>query len=140
MLDFSFADGIREWLERHRQNLYLLAGVLLVGALAFESGFLRGKLVQSEPLLISIPAVAESSNNEKTTITSGEQPASVKPETSSITPKPETGQCLFVGSRNSNKYHLNTCAVVKRIKPENKICFASKEDAEKRGYVPSCLK
>jgi hypothetical protein len=132
--------SIKEWLENNRQNVYLLFGVFLVGVLAFESGFLRGKLVQSEPMIISIPSVAEAQDNEKLQTASENSLVNVKQKTTSTAGKQETGQCPFVGSRNSNKYHLATCAVAKRIKPENKVCFASKEDAEKRGYVPSCIK
>lgn len=51
-------------------------------------------------------------------------------------------QCAFVGSKNSNKYHLPSCRYAANIKPENKVCFSSKEDAETRGYVGGgcCIK
>ncbi len=89
-------------------------------------------MLASPPLIISIP-VAENI---------------VVPSTDSVVPKQDTvseevkqnTMCPLVGSRNSNKYHLTTCAVVKRIKAENRVCFSSKEDAEKRGYVAGCLK
>jgi hypothetical protein len=132
--------SIKEWVKDNRQNLYLFFGVLLVGILAFESGFLRGQLVQSEPLIVSIPATAESPNNKTTEIAAENQPVQTESKTLQTDVKQETEKCLFVGSKNSNKYHLPACAVAKRIKPENKVCFASKEDAEKRGYVPSCIK
>jgi hypothetical protein len=138
--DFSFLFKIKEYLKNNRQNIYLFFGVLLVGILAFESGFLRGQLVQSEPLIISLPTVAETQNDEKTPTIAENQSAEVTPKTASTVETPAAGQCPFVGSRNSNKYHLSTCAVAKRIKSENKICFVSKEDAEKRGYIASCLK
>jgi methylphosphotriester-DNA--protein-cysteine methyltransferase len=48
--------------------------------------------------------------------------------------------CLYVGSRNSDKYHLPSCAVTKRIKPENIVCFGNAEEAAKRGYVPGCIR
>lgn len=137
--DFSFLFKTKEYLKNNSQNILFVFGVLLVGVLAFESGFLRGQLVQSEPLIISLPTVAETQNDEKTQIITENQSAEATPKTASIETK-AAGQCPFVGSRNSNKYHLSTCAVAKRIKPENKVCFASKEDAEKRGYIPSCLK
>lgn len=140
MFYLSFLHRIKEWIEYNRQNILLLVGVLLVGALAFESGFLRGQLAQSEPLVISIPSVTESQNDEKTPAVAETPSANTEQKSASTVAKQETGQCPFVGSRNSNKYHLATCAVAKRIKPENKVCFASKEEAEKRGYIPSCLK
>ena len=54
----------------------------------------------------------------------------------------EDKKCVFMGSKNSNKYHLPTCRYAKAIKAENLVCFTSKEDAEKQGYQPdaSCIK
>ena len=49
---------------------------------------------------------------------------------------PPTKSAAFVASKNSDKYHLTTCATAAKITPENKITFASKEDAEKAGYKP----
>lgn len=48
----------------------------------------------------------------------------------------------FVGSKNSNKYHLPSCRWVKRIKPENQVWFSSEEEAQSKGYKPcaTCLK
>jgi hypothetical protein len=42
----------------------------------------------------------------------------------------------FVGSKSSDKYHLCTCRYAKKIKPDNIVCFSSKQDAESQGYVP----
>ncbi len=42
----------------------------------------------------------------------------------------------YVGSKNSNKYHLPDSSTAKRIKEENKVWFQSKEEAEAKGYVP----
>lgn len=43
---------------------------------------------------------------------------------------------LFVGSKNSNKYHLPDCQWAKRIKKENQIWFNSVEEAKSKGYSP----
>ncbi len=47
----------------------------------------------------------------------------------------------YVGSRNSNKYHLPGCRWAKRINPENEVWFSNPEEAAAGGYVPckSCL-
>lgn len=42
----------------------------------------------------------------------------------------------YVGSKNSNKYHLPDSSAAKRIKEENKVWFQSKEEAEAEGYEP----
>lgn len=142
MFDLTFLSTSKEWVVNHQKNLLFFMGILLVGILAFESGFLRGKLSRSaEPLVISIPAVAEPQ-----IITGAAQDGGggsftgVESIVKTTGGKQGTVNCPLVGSRNSNLYHLTTCAVAKRIKPENKVCFTSKEDAEKRGYRPGCLK
>ena len=43
----------------------------------------------------------------------------------------------YVGSVNSDKYHLPWCSGAKRINEANKITFASKEEARVAGYVPA---
>jgi hypothetical protein len=50
--------------------------------------------------------------------------------------KNSTSSGKYVGSKNSNKYHLPDSAAAKRIKEENKVWFKSKEDAEAKGYEP----
>ena len=46
-------------------------------------------------------------------------------------------QCLYIASNNSKVYHNSSSTLAKRIKNENIICFQSKEQAEKAGYVYS---
>lgn len=43
----------------------------------------------------------------------------------------------YVGSRNGTTYYLPWCGGVKLIHEENKVWFASKEDAEAKGYKPA---
>jgi hypothetical protein len=45
-----------------------------------------------------------------------------------------TEDCKYVGSKNSNKYHMPDSGPAKRIKEENQVCFKSKKDAENKGY------
>ncbi|MFH1376199.1 MAG: thermonuclease family protein [Candidatus Woesearchaeota archaeon] len=40
--------------------------------------------------------------------------------------------CLYVGSKNSDKYYPPTCKWAKKIKEENKICFNSEEEVKDR--------
>ncbi|TSC68096.1 MAG: hypothetical protein G01um101466_553 [Parcubacteria group bacterium Gr01-1014_66] len=43
----------------------------------------------------------------------------------------------FVASKNGTSYHYPWCPGAKKIKEENKIVFATREEAEKRGYKPA---
>ena len=138
MLHLNLIHTVKEWCRSHGRNLFMLAGFLMVGGLSFESGLLKGKTSQSDPIVLSIPIIApaQEERTEKVLSVSEEQKEGAR----LISEQKDTAKCPLVGSRNSNKYHALTCAVVKRIKPENRVCFASKEDAEKRGYVVGCLK
>jgi hypothetical protein len=42
---------------------------------------------------------------------------------------PKTGNSIYVGSKNSDKYYECSCGYAKNILPENIICFANDEDA-----------
>ena len=42
----------------------------------------------------------------------------------------------YIASTESNRFHLPTCELVKKIDPENKVPFNYLEDVEKAGYTP----
>ena len=46
-------------------------------------------------------------------------------------------QGKLVGSINSTKYHFPWCSGAQRIKEDNKVWFASAQDARARGYTPA---
>lgn len=46
-------------------------------------------------------------------------------------------QQIYVGSSNSDKYHLPNCEWAQKIKSQNLIKFSSEDDAQDNGYV-SC--
>lgn len=43
----------------------------------------------------------------------------------------------FIGSQNGTKYHRLDCAGAKTIKEENRIFFATEEEAKRAGYTPA---
>ena len=49
----------------------------------------------------------------------------------------KTETVLYVGSKNSNKYHLPWCSGAQRIAEANKVYFASKAQAQAAGYSPA---
>jgi methylphosphotriester-DNA--protein-cysteine methyltransferase len=48
----------------------------------------------------------------------------------------------FVGNKEAMVYHLPTCKLVLKIKPENKVPLTTKDQAGKAGYAPCkiCLR
>jgi hypothetical protein len=138
-------DGLFQWVKANQNRFLILFGMVLVGGLCFEAGLIQGKLEQKSPLVLSIPespqiAQVKQPEADATVLATNEvSPGSNDYMVPIVARTVESGNCAFVGSKNSNKYHLPSCAVAKRIKPENRRCFTSKEDAERQGYVPSCV-
>ena len=143
----------------HRSEIGLWLGVVLVGVLGYEAGFVQGVRQGSPPIVIEKPTLSVATSEaagmpaaETTTSAPGgtgtaradSTPAATGNSQGSIAPtaSPAIDQktCPYVGSRNSNKDHLVTCAVAKRIKPENRVCFVSPEDAQAKNYQPGCIK
>jgi len=94
-------------------------------------------------LIVEVPAVVAANSVDSG---NANQAENVSAKTESGTPTENINQknpaeCVFVGSKNSNKYHIPTCSYAKRIKPENIVCFKDKADAEMKGYVADkCVK
>lgn len=117
-------------------KIVLVLGFIAVAAVSFEFGALQGQKWQSAPVIIEKSAkndsilVKQSNAPER-----DENPPGVKNRTQeasqgTLTP---SSDCAYVGSKNSKKYYLPTCSWAKQIKPENKVCFKSAEEAQKQG-------
>ena len=48
--------------------------------------------------------------------------------------------CLYVGSKNSDKYHKIDCTYAKKIKPENLVCYHSDEEVKDLNKCKTCFK
>lgn len=128
-------EAIKLFWKDYGSKLFLGLCFLLVGVLCFEAGLLQKSLVEPKPVVIrvaepvEIPPLPDTKGEEKGVKTSsapGETPG-------------DKATCTFVGSKNSNKYHHPESRCAKQIKPENKRCFASVEEAESKGYISGCL-
>lgn len=134
------------WLK-YNDKLVLAAGIILIAAVSFEAGYLKGQQNKGESIVVNKVASAEITSANTDQNQAGESNAktvSVNSKAASMeTAVPTDNQkCAYVASKNSNKYHLPTCRYAQNIKPENKICFSSKEEAENRGYqgAKCCIK
>lgn len=127
--------------HKHGDKIILAIGIILIVGISFEAGFLKGQKNQKESVAVNQPACpkTEENNNTNTSNTNSRQNNQSKTEAQ---PNTENQKCAYVASKNSDKYHLPTCQFAQKIKPENKVCFSSKEEAESRGYQPAkcCIK
>lgn len=42
----------------------------------------------------------------------------------------------YVGNSNSRKFHYANCTTLKKMNPNNRVTFNSRDEAIKKGYVP----
>lgn len=137
---------LQDWFQGKSQKILSTSAFLMVAGLSFVGGtlFQKDQAVEESKLVITVP---DYTAKEKTLIEEqrGTLPSSdsaMVPIAKDVTPTQEVQSqtnCPYVGSKNSDKYHLASCGVVKRIKPENRRCFASPEVAEASGYMPGCV-
>lgn len=130
----------RTFWKNNDQKILIFLAIIVVSLASFRAGQTEERKRQTSDIKISLTR-PESSNPqknkekliEKVTDVNSDK-ISLKKENLLETEKSEK-KCLYVGSKNSNKYHLPTCRYAQNIKPENKKCFASQEEAEKAGYI-----
>lgn len=132
----------KDFWEKYEYKLILIIGFILVAVISFEGGVLKGQKMAQNPLIIEKPV--ENTNDKNQAVCGASQaqnlPSEAKKDPNEVNAIPQT--CAFLGSKNSNKYHLPTCRYAKNINPENRVCFSSKIEAESRGYVAdkNCIK
>ena len=63
-------------------------------------------------------------------------PPRFEPEPEPEPPAPPANTGVFVGSKNSDKYHYPNCPSAKQIKSGNLVTFNSVQEAQAKGYVP----
>jgi len=129
------------WWKKYADKMILAIGIILIAAISFEAGFLRGQKSQRGPVVVNQSACAPcpKAENDNGAGNSAQQNNQSKTDNQMNS---DNQKCAFVASKNSNKYHLSTCQWAQKIKPENKVCFSSVEEAQKRGYqgAKCCIK
>lgn len=146
---------LKLWIA-YEAKIILFLGFILVAFLAFQIGILQGQKWQQKPLIIEkvvenkvamneneVSMVNQSSNTlEKEKELPISQKKLSNKQNTSLMENTHSKNCVFVGSKNSNKYHIPSCRWAKRIKPENIVCFKSTEDALAKGYQAdkNCIK
>lgn len=128
-------------LAENEAKVVLIVGFVLISVISFEAGALKCQDWQQAPLVVEKPteATIQGGGVNGSVSLAGETENEVAKTQNQVEPKSE---CIFVGSRNSDKYHpTENCRWADAIKEENRVCFSSEEDAERKGYIKSsCFK
>lgn len=135
-------EKIKLFWEKYEYKIVLILGFVLVAILSFETGFLRGQKIDQNPMIVKIPAIETQGLSEGLKMTQEGENKAKSVNISSENKTDNEQNCAFVGSKNSNKYHLPTCRYAKNINPENIVCFSSENDAKSKGYLAdkNCIK
>ena len=127
---------VKEWLADNKSD----AIIVMIFFLAIITSFGLGRLSvlvenrRKEPIRIEHQTNQETVNENLDGRPSAD---SSRGERSDANNRVRQSAMLYVGSKNSNKYHLPDCPGALRIKEENKIWFSSREEAEDLGYTPA---
>jgi len=126
-------DQIKQFIKSSESELILALGVILISLISFAAGRITVSTQQTQPIGIEYlaPTLA---NTSESAFQNNISDSSLQEE-KNIGLAAHIG--IYVGSKNSNKYHLPNCSGAKRIKEKNKIWFNSKEEAEGVGYTPA---
>ena len=63
-------------------------------------------------------------------------PTATPTKTPVLTPTPHVASCSFIGNRHTGVFHYAWCSDVLKMKPENKVCFDTAQQALAAGYRP----
>jgi hypothetical protein len=141
----NFSNTIKRWwlfvsrrFKKNEKSCIIFVCLILSSIISFEAGFLMSNQQKEEPLILErlredCHFPGEVSLEKNVQGISSEQ--SLPQKGVSVNEQ----NCVFVGSIHSNKYHSPSCHWAKQIKPENKRCFTSKEEAQSAGYVEGCI-
>lgn len=133
------------------KDVLLVLLVLSVSAFAFGLGMLAQKQLyisesgQGRDIFKIEAASSSTGSNLGASVGGAALGAAVQshvPQTQDVTAKMAPEPTLstvgkYVASKNGTKYYLATCSGAKRIKNENKVWFATVEDAKASGRTPS---
>jgi hypothetical protein len=133
---------IKDFWLRYEYKIVLVLGFFLVAIISFEGGILQGRKMLQNPIIIEKPA-ENTANQAAASQNAPEAQNSIQEAKNTVSSSDIVPQnCAFVGSKNSDKYHLPSCRYAKNINEANRVCFSSAEDAAAKGYQPdkNCIK
>ena len=112
----------------HRESFFLALILILSCTLSFGIGRLSVIYEREGEFNIEYPQTALTAN-----ILQNKE----KQQTAFSPPPEASGGGDYVASKNGSKYFLPWCGGAHQIKESNRIYFASKEEAEAKGYEPA---
>lgn len=125
-------------------GVLVAAVVILSSTASFGLGYIAGREGEgNDPVRIEQGAAVQAAGSLTAAVSAAPltaketviAPAKAKKQEPVGTATEATGK--YVASKKGSKYHLPTCSGAKSMSPENKIWFATKEEAEAAGFTPA---
>jgi hypothetical protein len=113
---------------KNSEIVLLIISAILIGGIAYFIGKIQ--TLESQPNTIQVVYPDAIAIKKDTINTSNQAAASIN---STIETKLQTGK--IIASKNGKRYYYESCSGVNRIKPENRIYFDTKEQAEAKGLT-----
>jgi len=114
---------------KHIKSLLLIMSAILIGGSAYLIGNMNALESNLSEIQIVYPdAIAIKSDTKVEEINSTEVSSANNQETNLATGN-------IVASKNGKRYYYPNCGGINRIKPENRIYFETKEQAEAKGLT-----
>jgi len=131
----SVFNGVKQFLMSEKgKDLLIVIIVILVGLGSFELG--RLSMEDDQGGLKTIYGGQNSEEGTNMTQPQDSTQTSLKPQNMNTSVASSEGKNFFASSKGS-KYYTTNCSAGKNIKQENRVYFATGEEAEKAGYTLS---
>jgi hypothetical protein len=113
-------------------EIFVILLIILVALASFGLGRLSALEGKRVPVRIE-------GGNQSATLQGGQTSSKVAPSAGNLQTTLPGNESLksYVASRSGKKYYAPWCTAVKRIADTNKVWFASREEAESKGYTPA---
>lgn len=128
----------------HDQKILIVLAIILTAVVAFRAGQTNEQNKKTADINVSLNQLATANPKQERLLTLGEtvdrkgiNVESTSSNRGEVITAGQQKECALVGSKNSDKYHQPSCQWAERIKPENRVCFSSVEDAQAKGYQPA---
>lgn len=137
---------LQKFWEENDQKILAVLAIFLTAVVSFQAGKSYENEVKPAEIKVSLNQSAQSNPAEEKIKVLGEtmQRKGIEGQTDASgsaqgnsNPQVANTECPLVGSKNSDKYHLSSCSYAAKIKPENRVCFSSDQDAQAKGYKPA---
>ena len=120
----NIVSKIGDWVKRYQRDIWTGLCLALIGWSAYNVGVIRGHLTTS--ILVQEGTISEQVIPELR--------AQAVPEQASASVRTDP-RVVVSKSSTSKKYHYTWCASGQKIKEENKLWFASAQEAQAAGYT-----